>query len=141
MDDEATPPAPAAMKRTGDSFSEMNMKHQTLTRRGKKYVLVEESEYQRLTQAALPLLPRADASGNRPAVAFGRASIARGIIRDRQAAGLNQLELARRAGIRPETLNRIEKGHTTPDVATLSKIDAALRRTKKPVARRLCAAS
>jgi transcriptional regulator with XRE-family HTH domain len=37
-----------------------------------------------------------------------------------------QVELARRAGIRPETLNRIEKGKTTPDVATIAKIDRAL---------------
>jgi transcriptional regulator with XRE-family HTH domain len=34
--------------------------------------------------------------------------------------------LARRAGIRPETLNRIERAKTTPDVATLAKIDRAL---------------
>ena len=117
------------------------MSRQTVTRGGKKYVLVEESEYQRLTQSAMPPLPRADADGNRPAVAFARASIARGIIRDRQAAGLNQLELARRAGIRPETLNRIERAHTTPDVATLAKIDAALKKSRKPTTRKLRAAS
>ncbi len=117
------------------------MSHQTLTRGGKRYVLVEESEYQRLTKSGLPPLPRADAHGNRPALAFARASIARGIIRDRQAAGLNQLELARRAGIRPETLNRIERARTTPDVATLTKIDAALKKARKPVPRKLRAAS
>ena len=37
-----------------------------------------------------------------------------------------QAELARRAGIRPETLNRIEKGKTTPDTATIAKIERAL---------------
>ena len=34
--------------------------------------------------------------------------------------------LARRAAIRPETLNRIEKGKTTPDTATIAKIERAL---------------
>jgi transcriptional regulator with XRE-family HTH domain len=33
---------------------------------------------------------------------------------------------ARRAAIRPETLNRIEKGKTTPDTATIAKIQRAL---------------
>jgi ribosome-binding protein aMBF1 (putative translation factor) len=99
---------------------------QTITRRGKKFVLVPVAEYERLTTPAMPALPKADARGNRPAVAFARATIARQIIRDREAIGLSQIALARRAGIRPETLNRIEKGHTTPDTATLAKIDAAL---------------
>ena len=89
----------------------------------------------------LPPLPAPDARGNRPAVAFARATIAREIIRDREALGLTQLELARRARIRPETLNRIENGRTTPDVATLAKIDAALKASRRPVARKLRAAS
>jgi len=41
-------------------------------------------------------------------------------------AGVSQAELARRAGIRAETLNRIERGRTTPDVATIAKIERAL---------------
>jgi transcriptional regulator with XRE-family HTH domain len=39
---------------------------------------------------------------------------------------LSQAELARRAGIRVETLNRIEKAKVTADVATMEKIDRAL---------------
>jgi DNA-binding XRE family transcriptional regulator len=39
---------------------------------------------------------------------------------------LTQAELARRAAIRPETLNRIEKGKTTPDTATIAKIGRVL---------------
>ena len=46
--------------------------------------------------------------------------LARKIIKARRMAGLSQAELARRAAIRPETLNRIEKGKTTPDTATIS---------------------
>ena len=46
--------------------------------------------------------------------------------KDRRQAGLTQAELAHRAAIRPETLNRIEKGKTTPDTATIAKIERAL---------------
>ena len=99
---------------------------ETITRKGKKFILVPVDEYKRLTSPGMPALPTADARGNRPAVEFARATIARGIIRDREAMGVSQIDLARRANIRPETLNRIEKGHTTPDTATLAKIDAAL---------------
>jgi DNA-binding XRE family transcriptional regulator len=67
-----------------------------------------------------------DSRGNYPAVEYARASLARKIIKSRRQAGLTQAELARRAGVRPETLNRIEKGKTTPDVATIAKIQRAL---------------
>jgi DNA-binding XRE family transcriptional regulator len=73
-----------------------------------------------------PMTARIPAQGNYPAVEYARASLARKIIKARRTAGLSQVELARRAGIRPETLNRIEKGKTTPDVATIAKIDRAL---------------
>jgi transcriptional regulator with XRE-family HTH domain len=41
--------------------------------------------------------------------------------------GWSQRALARRAGIRPETLCRIEAGTVTPTVASIERIDAALR--------------
>ena len=55
-----------------------------------------------------------------------RASLAEKLIRRRRAAGLSQAELARRAGIRPETLNRIERGKTNPDFATVRKLVVAM---------------
>jgi transcriptional regulator with XRE-family HTH domain len=61
-----------------------------------------------------------------PAVEYARASLARKLIRRRPKARLTQAELARRAGIRAETLNRIEKGKTTPDVATIALLQRAL---------------
>ena len=64
------------------------------------------------------------------AVAYARASLARKIIKSRRDRGLSQAELSRRAGIRAETLNRIEKGRTTPDVATIAKIERALESTE-----------
>ena len=98
---------------------------------GKRWAIMPEKDYKRLAAHAgevanWPALPRADAQGNYPAVQYARVSLARKIIKARRQAGLTQAELARRAGIRPETLNRIEKGKTTPDTATIAKIERAL---------------
>lgn len=102
----------------------------TINLNGRKYVIVEREEYDRLTTlakaAVLPPLPSADKDGNYPAVEYCRASIARDIIKDRVAAGLTQRELARRPGITVETLCRIETGKNTPSVPTIDKIDRAL---------------
>lgn len=101
---------------------------------GKRWAILPENDYRRLAaqaeasaDAEWPELPKPDAEGNYPAAAYARASLARKIIKARRRAGLSQAELARRAGIRPETLNRIEKGKTTPTVATIAKIDRALQ--------------
>jgi DNA-binding XRE family transcriptional regulator len=78
-----------------------------------------------------PALPEADADGNRPADAYAAVSQARGILRARRKLGLSQVDLARRAGIRPETLNRIEHGKHAPSVPTIAKIDKALSEAAK----------
>jgi DNA-binding XRE family transcriptional regulator len=108
---------------------------QTLCLDGKSYVVLEKAEYERLATLAkaadLPPLPKPDGKGNYPAVEFGCASIARGIIRDRAKAGLNQKQLAQLAGIRVETLCRIETGRHLPSVPTVEKIDRALKRAMK----------
>lgn len=83
--------------------------------------------------AGLPPLPPADRRGNRPAVAFARASIARSIAEERLAAGLSQQELARLAGVRQETVSRIESGKHSPTVRTVEKIDCALQTALKKV--------
>ncbi|MCW5777747.1 MAG: helix-turn-helix transcriptional regulator [Phycisphaeraceae bacterium] len=44
---------------------------------------------------------------------------------------MTQRELAKRAGIAFEHLNRIERGHVTPSVATAEKIERALRAASK----------
>ncbi|NLX13420.1 MAG: helix-turn-helix transcriptional regulator [Phycisphaerales bacterium] len=64
---------------------------------------------------------------------YARASLARKIIGDRLDAGLSQKELAKRAGISVENLCRIETGKHTPNVATVTKIDRALKQaTARP---------
>jgi DNA-binding XRE family transcriptional regulator len=97
---------------------------------GQRFVLLPEGEYRRLQRAAeagCPNLPPPDAQGNYPAVATLRAMLARDILRQRRALGLTQAELARRAGIRVETLNRLEQGKHSPSVPTVEKIDRALK--------------
>jgi len=113
------------------------MIRQVIQRNGKRFVLVEEAELDRLERQAmraesrLPPLPPADAKGNRPALDYLRASIARDIIRQRRALGLTQEQLAELAGLRQETLSRLESGKHSPTVRTVEKIDLALKRYAK----------
>lgn len=58
-----------------------------------------------------------------------REQLARHLIARRKNAGLSQADLARRAGVRIETLNRIERGKTTPDFATIRKLVVAIKET------------
>lgn len=110
------------------------MIRQTVTiQNGKRFVMVEESRLRRLEELAkiaesdLPPLPPADVQGNRPALEYIRASIARDIIQERRALGLSQERLAELAGLRQETLSRLESGKHSPTVRTVEKIDVALK--------------
>lgn len=105
--------------------------------KGKRYALVEPAELKRLKRLAalgegLPAYPPADAAGNRPAVESATVAIARGIIRRRQAAELTQQQLARLAGVRNETICRIESGKHYPTMRTAEKIERALISVEKP---------
>jgi ribosome-binding protein aMBF1 (putative translation factor) len=113
------------------------MTRQTVERNGKRFVLVEAGELRRLERlagvaaaddSALPPLPPADEHGNRPAVEYAQASIARSIIAERRQLGLSQEELARLAGVRQETISRLESAKHSPTVRTVEKIDRALKR-------------
>ena len=111
------------------------MTAQTIHFDGKPYVVLPRADYDRLTTLAkaadLPSLPAPDAQGNYPAVEYARASLARKIIRDRVAIGLSQRQLALRAGVRAETLCRIESGKHTPSIVTLDKLDRAMKQAAK----------
>ena len=95
---------------------------------GVRYVIVRESLFDRICKkAGVEVTQDASVEGtNEPAFDMDGTSLAIKLTRRRKAAGLSQAELARRAGIRPETLNRIERGRTTPDFATVRKLVVAM---------------
>jgi ribosome-binding protein aMBF1 (putative translation factor) len=93
----------------------------------KRYVVIPEAEYKILTAGAPPLPPKRP-NGNYPALEAIGATIAQSIVRDRQAAGMSQKQLAEAAGIRAEVLNRAERGVNVPSIRTLTKIENALVR-------------
>jgi DNA-binding XRE family transcriptional regulator len=100
---------------------------QTITLGGQRFVVLPEADYRELVGETLePPMPAPDADGNYPAVEAARVVLARKIIRRRQAAGLTQAELAKRAGVRVETLSRLEHAKHSPNVATVDKIVRAL---------------
>lgn len=102
---------------------------------GKSFVILEREEYERLVGleklAGLPPLPEPNERGNFPAAEYLRASIARSLVRDRVELGLNQRELAELAGVRVETLCRIETGKHTASTVTIEKLDRALAGARK----------
>ena len=106
---------------------------------GKRFVVVEESEYERLCRGAneaaddgdLPAFPKADKNGNFPAIEYSTVSIARTVIRDRKSLGLTQQRLAELAGVRQETVSRIESGKHLASVRSIDKIDKAIEAERK----------
>jgi len=113
--------------------------HRPIVRRnGKRYALVDPTELKRLEQLAAkaqgnepPAWPPADSQGNRPAVEFARISIARRIIERRRTLGISQQELARLAGVRQETISRLESGKHSPTIRTVDRIERALQKVDK----------
>ncbi|MFN0011507.1 MAG: helix-turn-helix transcriptional regulator [Phycisphaerales bacterium] len=111
---------------------------------GARVVLMSEGHYESLCRAAgrggddagLPDFPRADKRGNMPALEFARVSIARDLIRARRDAGLSQQALAALAGLRQETLSRIETAKHSATPATVAKIERAIARACKARKRR-----
>ena len=116
------------------------MQTQSITLEGKAYVVLPREEYERLSglakAAELPPLPEPNQRGNYPAVEYSRITLARNLIRDRVEAGLNQRQLAKLAGVRVETICRLEAGKHVPSVATVDKIDRAIKQHAKTKAKR-----
>jgi len=121
---------------------------QRLELEGKRFVVIEESEYERLCRDAgeqaqtgdLPEFPKPDERGRFPALEYTRISIARDLIRSRKNARLSQQRLAVLAGVRQETISRLESGKHLASAATIEKLERAIEgersRLKKTKARR-----
>jgi DNA-binding XRE family transcriptional regulator len=110
----------------------------TIQLKGQRFVIVPEDEYRHMRDLTRdlhegdgPALPKADTKGNVPAVQYMRAGLARRLIHRRRQAGLTQAQLAHRAGIRAETLCRIEKGKMTPGTLVFQKIHRALEQAQR----------
>lgn len=116
------------------------MDRATLNLQGNEYVVLSRDEFDRLDglakAASLPPLPARLANGNYPAAAFLRASMARRLVVERARLRLTQKELADLAGVRLETICRLETGKNTASTATAGKIADALRKATKPDRRR-----
>ncbi len=93
---------------------------------GVRYVILRESIFDALCRRADVAMEDASQDAEKGVEELDGVNLAEKLIRRRQASGLGQAELARRAGIRPETLNRIERGRTTPDFATIRKLVLAM---------------
>ncbi|MBN1909780.1 MAG: helix-turn-helix transcriptional regulator [Pirellulales bacterium] len=94
---------------------------------GTRYVLVLEAELAALEGRDFPSIAE---DGTCEALSFIRASIAQDIVRERRRLGMTQMELAEMAGIRQETLSRLEGGKHRPNVRTIERIEAALTRRR-----------
>jgi ribosome-binding protein aMBF1 (putative translation factor) len=88
---------------------------------------LEDNDYHAVEQDNFPPLPPPNEDGNYPALENIRVSIARDIVRQRQALGLSQQALAKLAGAPPQTLLQLESGQHSPTVRTVEKIDRALK--------------
>jgi DNA-binding XRE family transcriptional regulator len=112
--------------------SHARIDHQRLELDGIRYVILRETVFEMLCQKACvgEQTPPSESPAT-PGLDLDRVTLAEKLVRRRQVAGLSQAELARSAGIRPETLNRIERGRTTPDFATVRKLVVAMDAAEK----------
>lgn len=104
--------------------------YQILEAGGERYAVLPERVLQQLARkAGVELAPPGGPPS--PPVLAGFAAdddtLAERLVERRKRAGLSQAELARRAEVRIETLNRIERSRVTPDFATVRKLVIALK--------------
>ncbi len=74
----------------------------------------------------MPKFPKPDRNGCRPMIESVWVVMAQQLIKDRKQAGLSQIELAKRAGLRQETISRIESGKVTPTIKTMQALEKVL---------------
>jgi len=91
---------------------------------GKGYLIIAEDDFLALTQSSSSIGEVDELN----AFNLSDQRLANRLLERRQRAGLTQKDLAQLANIRVETLNRIEKGRTTPDFKTIRKLVNAVTR-------------
>ena len=89
---------------------------------GNWYVIIAEEEFRALTRTRKSD-KKIDALD---AINISDQRLADRLLQRRQDAELTQKDLAKLASVRVETLNRIEKGRTTPDFKTIRKLVNAI---------------
>lgn len=112
------------------------LEYQVLTLNGIRFAVLRERALRALCrQAGVEAVvspPSAGLPGDEPEAApLDPAVLAGRLSERRRMVGLTQAELARRAGVRIETLNRIERGKTTPDFATIRKLVEAIKQAEE----------
>lgn len=107
--------------------------YQILELAGVRYAVLRESSLLTLCRTA-----GAAVNSGQPASADpleeGRLDgedLAKRLLARRKGMGLSQAALAELAGVRVETLNRIERGKVTPDFSTIRKLVVALREAEQ----------
>ena len=96
---------------------------------GRAYVMIPREEWDKVAKALsdsdlLPVpSPNPDGSFSPEHV---RVMLCNKVIQQRKGAKLTQAQLAKRAGIRIETISRLESGKHIPSVRTMEKIEAAI---------------
>lgn len=114
------------------------LEYQVLTLNGARFAVVRERSLKLLcrqagVEPAAVSSPGGSAGDPGDATALDPAVLAGRLSERRKAVGLTQAELARRAGVRIETLNRIERGKTTPDFTTIRKLVEAIKQAETAV--------
>jgi DNA-binding XRE family transcriptional regulator len=118
------------------------MKVRNVTLDGQRYVMVAHKDWEKILRQSRnsPAGPHkqppplADGSYS---IEHVRISLANKMISRRIAAGLTQGQLARLAGVRVETISRMENALHMPNARTFDKLDRALKRSAKPSAAQL----
>lgn len=101
---------------------------------GTRYAIVREARLIELCrQAGMDVAAGKETASAPDDALLNQVALAKQLILRRRRAGLTQAELARRAGVRIETLNRIERGKTTPDFSTVRKLVAAMNAAEASV--------
>lgn len=105
------------------------LKYEVVELDGVRYAILRENLLKELCRrggtecsSSQPSTPASELAG----MELDQEKLARRLTARRKRAGLTQAELAGRAGIRVETLNRVERGRTMPDFSTVRKLVVAM---------------